>query len=100
MTSPTISRRRLRFPDRTPLPDRRIKQYGKNAKPEEAPHSFFAHYYGSSWHADDAGFITFLGKSGKLLMYAGILGLGVLSIEGFRQDPDLRSRMNGRERVR
>lgn len=46
--------------------------YGKNAKPEEAPHSFFAHYYGSSWHSDDAGFITFLGTSGKLLMYAGM----------------------------
>jgi hypothetical protein len=46
--------------------------YGKNAKPDEAPHSFFAHYYGSSWHSDDAGFITFLGTSGKLLMYAGM----------------------------
>ncbi|CUA69060.1 Inositol phosphoceramide mannosyltransferase 3 [Rhizoctonia solani] len=49
--------------------------YGKNAKPEEAPHAFFAHYYGSSWHADDAGFITFLGSHGRLLM---ILGLALL----------------------
>ncbi|CAL1700843.1 unnamed protein product [Somion occarium] len=49
--------------------------YGKNAKPDEAPHSFFAHYYGSSWHADDAAFIGFLGKWGKILMW---IGLGVL----------------------
>ncbi|KAB5596256.1 glycosyltransferase C17G8.11c [Ceratobasidium theobromae] len=46
--------------------------YGKNAKPEEAPHAFFSHYYGSSWHADDAGFITFLGSHGRLLMYIGL----------------------------
>ncbi|THH14885.1 hypothetical protein EW146_g5508 [Bondarzewia mesenterica] len=46
--------------------------YGKNAKPEEAPHSFFTHYYGSSWHADDAAFIGFLGKWGKGLMWVGL----------------------------
>ncbi|KZS97669.1 hypothetical protein SISNIDRAFT_481572 [Sistotremastrum niveocremeum HHB9708] len=53
--------------------------YGKNAKPGEAPHTYFTHYYGSSWHADDAGFITFLGKRGKLLMWIGlaILVIGV-----------------------
>lgn len=45
--------------------------YGKNAKPEEAPHAFFSHYYGSSWHADDAAFIGFLGKWGKGLMWIG-----------------------------
>lgn len=55
--------------------------YGKNAKPEEAPHSFFAHYYGSSWHSDDAGFITFLGTSGKLLMY---IGMAVFVLGGLR----------------
>ncbi|KAJ9120552.1 hypothetical protein QFC24_005228 [Naganishia onofrii] len=55
--------------------------YGKNAKEGEAPHSFFAHYYGSSWHADDAGFITFLGSSGKLLMY---LGMAVFVLGGLR----------------
>lgn len=49
--------------------------YGKNAKPGEAPHSFFTHFYGSSWHADDAAFIGFLGKWGKGLMW---IGLGVL----------------------
>lgn len=49
--------------------------YGKNAKPGEAPHAFFSHFYGSSWHADDAGFITFLGTSGKLLMYVGFIVL-------------------------
>lgn len=31
--------------------------YGKNAKPEESEFAFFWHYYGSSWHANDAGFI-------------------------------------------
>ncbi|KIY49315.1 glycosyltransferase family 32 protein, partial [Fistulina hepatica ATCC 64428] len=45
--------------------------YGKNAKEGEAPHSFFLHYYGSSWHADDAAFIGFLNHWGKLLMYIG-----------------------------
>ncbi|PCH41110.1 glycosyltransferase family 32 protein [Wolfiporia cocos MD-104 SS10] len=56
--------------------------YGKNAKPEEAPHSFFSHYYGSSWHADDAAFIGFLGKWGKGLMWAGlvVLVLGVIRL--------------------
>lgn len=56
--------------------------YGKNAKPEEAPHTFFAHYYGSSWHADDAAFIGFLGKWGKILMWIGlvILVLGLLKM--------------------
>ncbi|EPQ59478.1 hypothetical protein GLOTRDRAFT_109709 [Gloeophyllum trabeum ATCC 11539] len=60
--------------------------YGKNAKPEEAPHAFFAHYYGSSWHAGDAGFIGFLGKWGKTLMWIGsvllIIGLMRLAILG------------------
>lgn len=49
--------------------------YGKNALPEEAPHSFFSHYYGSSWHADDAAFIGFLGHWGKVLMWVGLLVL-------------------------
>ncbi|TDL29482.1 hypothetical protein BD410DRAFT_817578 [Rickenella mellea] len=47
--------------------------YGKNAKPEEAPHTFFSHFYGSSWHADDAAFIGFLGKWGKGLMWVGLV---------------------------
>jgi hypothetical protein len=49
--------------------------YGKNAKPEEALHSFFDHFYGSSWHADDAAFIGFLGKWGKALMWIGLVVL-------------------------
>lgn len=49
--------------------------YGKNALPEEAPNSFFTHYYGSSWHADDAAFIGFLGTWGKGLMWIGLLVL-------------------------
>ncbi|EIW66516.1 hypothetical protein TREMEDRAFT_40831 [Tremella mesenterica DSM 1558] len=47
--------------------------YGKNAAPSSVPHSFFSHYYGSSWHSDDAGFITFLGKWGKNLMYLSFI---------------------------
>ncbi|KAI0269114.1 hypothetical protein BC834DRAFT_820308 [Gloeopeniophorella convolvens] len=46
--------------------------YGKNAGPEEAPHSFFSHFYGSSWHSDDAAFIWFLGKWGKSLLWVGL----------------------------
>ena len=34
--------------------------YGKNAKPSEAPDAFFRHFYGSSWHEGDAGFLIFL----------------------------------------
>lgn len=47
--------------------------YGKNARPDEAPRSFFSHHYGSSWHADDAGFITFLGKWYQPLILLGIV---------------------------
>ncbi|KAL4076086.1 glycosyltransferase family 32 protein [Scleroderma citrinum] len=49
--------------------------YGKNAKEGEAPHSFFSHFYGSSWHADDAAFIGFLGHWGKALLWIGLLVL-------------------------
>jgi inositol phosphorylceramide mannosyltransferase catalytic subunit len=49
--------------------------YGKNARPEEAPHSFFSHFYGSSWHSDDAAFIGFLGKWGKALLWIGLVVL-------------------------
>lgn len=68
--------------------------YGKNAKPEEAPHSFFSHYYGSSWHADDAPFIGFLGKWGKGLMWFGlvvlIIGLGRLLLQSRQRKYSLR----------
>lgn len=47
--------------------------YGKNALPSEAPHAFFSHFYGSSWHSDDSDFILFLGKRGKDLMWIGLL---------------------------
>ena len=49
--------------------------YGKNAKPGEAPHSFFEHYYGSSWHSDDAGLWTFLGTWGVRMMYVAMMFL-------------------------
>jgi len=56
--------------------------YGKNAKPGQAPHTFFEHKYGSSWHADDAGFIWFLGTWGKVLMWVGlaILIIGLIRL--------------------
>ncbi|WWC60444.1 uncharacterized protein I303_103016 [Kwoniella dejecticola CBS 10117] len=56
--------------------------YGKNAPISTVPHSFFSHFYGSSWHADDAGFITFLGAWGKKLMWVGsvVLVLGVIRL--------------------
>ena len=49
--------------------------YGKNAQPEEVPHSYFSHYYGSSWHADDAAFVGFLGHWGKALMWIALFVL-------------------------
>lgn len=56
--------------------------YGKNAQLFEAPHSFFSHFYGSSWHADDAAFIGFLGTWGKGLLLIGaiILLLGLIRL--------------------
>ncbi|KAG5342521.1 hypothetical protein C0989_000649 [Termitomyces sp. Mn162] len=61
--------------------------YGKNAKEGEAPHSFFSHFYGSSWHADDAAFIGFLGTWGKLLMWIGLIILiaGVIRLSSNKQ---------------
>ncbi|KAI3626890.1 hypothetical protein GLX27_001442 [Malassezia furfur] len=56
--------------------------YGKNAKPSEAPDSFFEHMYGSSWHEGDAGFLIFLRKYGRLLMLAGV-GVIVLGLRRF-----------------
>lgn len=47
--------------------------YGKNALPSEAPHAFFSHFYGSSWHSDDSDFIIFLGQHGRALMRIGLL---------------------------
>jgi mannosyltransferase OCH1-like enzyme len=45
--------------------------YGKNAKPSEAPDSFFRHFYGSSWHAGDAGFLIFLREHGRFMIFIG-----------------------------
>lgn len=63
--------------------------YGKNALPEDVPNSFFTHYYGSSWHADDAAFIGFLGTWGKVLMWIGlavlVLGLVRLALAPHRR---------------
>jgi len=68
----------------TPGSDIRIlpkSLYGKNIDPLDAPNAFFSHFYGSSWHADDAAFIGFLGKWGKGLMW---VGLAVLIVGGVR----------------
>lgn len=61
--------------------------YGKNAKEGTVPDSFFDHYYGSSWHADDAGFITFLGRWGRGLLLIGgfVLFIGVLRLVFYRR---------------
>ncbi|KII95069.1 glycosyltransferase family 32 protein [Plicaturopsis crispa FD-325 SS-3] len=63
--------------------------YGKNAKAGEAPNSFFSHFYGSSWHADDAAFIGFLGHWGKVMMWIGlailIFGVGRLLLSSNSQ---------------
>lgn len=60
--------------------------YGKNAPVATVPHSLFSHFYGSSWHADDAGFITFLGSWGKKLMYIGavVLVIGAVRLAWLR----------------
>ncbi|KAH8118313.1 hypothetical protein DFH11DRAFT_1723237 [Phellopilus nigrolimitatus] len=70
--------------------------YGKNAKPGEAPHSFFSHFYGSSWHADDAAFIGFLGKWGKGLMWIGLFLLVAGLINLFWKKKSKRSEGAGR----
>jgi inositol phosphorylceramide mannosyltransferase catalytic subunit len=49
--------------------------YGKNADSDDAPNSFFTHFYGSSWHSDDAAFIGFLGNWGKVLLWVGLVVL-------------------------
>ena len=47
--------------------------YGKNADEGQAAHSFFSHFYGSSWHSDDAAFVAFLSTWGKTMMWLGLL---------------------------
>lgn len=68
--------------------------YGKNAKEGEAPDSFFTHFYGSSWHADDAAFIGFLGHWGKGLLWVGLIilmgGVVIMVIPGKQRRSTLR----------
>ncbi|KAF9268085.1 hypothetical protein L218DRAFT_854264 [Marasmius fiardii PR-910] len=68
--------------------------YGKNAKEGEAPNAFFSHFYGSSWHADDAAFIGFLAHWGKALLWIGLIflffGLMVIGVPGRRHRYTLR----------
>ncbi|WWD16371.1 hypothetical protein CI109_100797 [Kwoniella shandongensis] len=73
-----------------PRPEVRIlpkSLYGKNTPMSNVPHSFFSHFYGSSWHADDAGFITFLGDWGKKVMWvaAVVIVLGVARLIWIRR---------------
>jgi inositol phosphorylceramide mannosyltransferase catalytic subunit len=73
--------------------------YGKNAKEGEAPHSFFVHFYGSSWHADDAAFVGFLAHWGKGLMWLGLVVLVIgalrLAFSGTKQRPYSLRRIGG-----
>ncbi|KAF5344111.1 hypothetical protein D9758_008842 [Tetrapyrgos nigripes] len=68
--------------------------YGKNAKESEAPNSFFTHFYGSSWHDNDAAFIGFLGHWGKGLMWIGLIillaGLAMVALPGKQRRYSLR----------
>ncbi len=48
--------------------------YGKNLPAADAkPHAIYEHYYGSSWHANDAGPIIWLRDQGKWLFLVGVL---------------------------
>ena len=49
--------------------------YGKNLDPEHATHAFFKHFYGSSWHANDAGTIIVLRDVWPLLFGLGVVVL-------------------------
>ncbi|KAK8861707.1 hypothetical protein IAR55_002530 [Kwoniella newhampshirensis] len=74
-----------------PRPEVRIlpkSLYGKNTPMSNVPHSFFSHFYGSSWHADDAGFITFLGDWGKKVMWiaAVVIVIGVIRLIWIRRN--------------
>lgn len=65
--------------------------YGKNAPEEDVPHAFFSHYYGSSWHDDDAGFIDLLAHWGTTFMVfaagiAAVIALRVVLVR--RRDRD------------
>ncbi|TIA92838.1 hypothetical protein E3P81_01283 [Wallemia ichthyophaga] len=73
--------------------------YGKNAKVGTVPDSFFDHYYGSSWHADDAGFITFLGRWGRGLLLIGgfVLFIGVVRLVFYRRRRTSGMRCNSRQ---
>ncbi|THV08433.1 hypothetical protein K435DRAFT_959002 [Dendrothele bispora CBS 962.96] len=68
--------------------------YGKNAKEGEAPNSFFTHFYGSSWHDNDAAFIGFLGHWGKGLLWIGLIillgGLALIALPGRQRRYSLR----------
>lgn len=80
--------------------------YGKNAKPSEAPDAFFRHFYGSSWHANDADFLIFLRDHGRVLIFIGfciaIYGLGrsilprIFTMVGDRSERRSRSSRRGR----
>ncbi|KAN0065785.1 hypothetical protein ACQY0O_000915 [Thecaphora frezii] len=77
--------------------------YGKNAKPADVPDAFFTHFYGSSWHSNDAGFLIFLRDHGRFLMFIGacVVGYGLFrtvlatALFGIGKKPE-----NGRRRSR
>ncbi|WFD36273.1 hypothetical protein MCUN1_003151 [Malassezia cuniculi] len=59
--------------------------YGKNVDASEAPDSFYRHYYGSSWHAGDAGILIFLRKYGYLMVAIVLLALLMTQIRRMRR---------------
>lgn len=75
--------------------------YGKNALESEAPHAFFSHFYGSSWHSDDSDFILFLGKRGKDCMWVGLFVLiaGAIRLVWMRRKTVVRKSGGGLRRL-
>lgn len=62
--------------------------YGKLQNPPPGLHvqpgAFYSHYYGSSWHAGDAGLIKTLGKSGWLVVVIGVCVVGLWAYRASR----------------
>lgn len=59
--------------------------YGKNVDESEAPDSFYRHYYGSSWHSGDAGFLIFLRKYGYVFIGIGVVAVLSMQLRRIRR---------------
>lgn len=63
--------------------------YGKNAAPSEVPDAFFRHFYGSSWHANDASSLIFLRDHGRFfLVLSGCIVLYGLARSSLKSSHD------------